>query len=103
MAVAQSISATASQSAWLLNVCQTALVQGVLETQVAQTISAVIAQPVTLNAPDEDDMHFVEVVVGGQADALVTGNVSHFATVEHIAVMTPANFLEFWKRMSTER
>jgi len=64
---------------------------------------AVTALPVTLNTPDEDDMPFVEVAISGQADALVTGNVGHFATVEHIVVMTPASFLEFWTRMSTER
>lgn len=45
----------------------------------------------------------VEVAVSGQADALVTGNVSHFTAGENIAVMTPASFLEFWVKRRSHR
>lgn len=63
---------------------------------------AVTAAPVTVNAPDEDDLPFVEVALSGRADALVTGNVSHFTAAENIVVMTPATFLEFWTRRSSQ-
>ena len=53
---------------------------------------AVTALPVTLNASDEDDLPFVEVALSGRADALVTGNISHFSATENIVVMTPATF-----------
>lgn len=42
-AAAQSIAATASQSAYLLNVSQTSQAQAILDTQIAQTSQAVIA------------------------------------------------------------
>ena len=61
---------------------------------------AVAALPIAFDMPDESDLPFIEVAVSGQADALVTGNVSHFASVENPGVMTPTGFLEFWAASS---
>jgi len=61
---------------------------------------AVSALPLAVNMPDRDDVPFLEVAVSGQADALVTGNVHHFAGVDRVAVLRAAEFLEFWAQRS---
>lgn len=63
----------------------------------------IAAIPLAVDMADKDDLPFVEVAVSGRADALVTGNVNHFMAGKNIAVMTPANFLEFWVKRSSSR
>lgn len=64
---------------------------------------AVTGLPLSVEAPDEDDLPFAEVAVSGRADALVTGNPGHFAFVEDLPVMLPVAFLEFWVQRSKDR
>lgn len=47
--------------------------------------------------PDAADLPFVEVAVGGRADALVTGNARHFVPVagsHDVPVLSPRAFLD---------
>jgi len=57
----------------------------------------VVADPLDLPLPDEADRPFLEVVVAGGADALVTGNTRHFrepgARLD-VAVTTPRGLLD---------
>ena len=43
---------------------------------------------------DADDRVFVEVALGGRADAVVTGNARHYPTGLAFAVLSPAGLLE---------
>jgi putative PIN family toxin of toxin-antitoxin system len=45
---------------------------------------------------DVDDLPFAEVALSGRADALVTGNVKHFAAMadREVKVLSPARLLE---------
>lgn len=43
---------------------------------------------------DADDRAFVEVALGGRADAVVTGNARHYPTQLSFAVLSPAALLE---------
>jgi len=42
---------------------------------------------------DEDDRAFVEVALGGAADAIVTGNLRHFPDDLGVPVVSPASLL----------
>ncbi|MFZ5912428.1 MAG: putative toxin-antitoxin system toxin component, PIN family [Chloroflexota bacterium] len=46
--------------------------------------------------PDPDDLMFAEVFITSEADALVTGNLKHFAPLvgRNLPVLSPARFLE---------
>ncbi len=59
--------------------------------------SAPLAKPL----PDPDDEPFLEVAIGGNVDALVTGNKRHFpkASAGSISVFTPAEFLSHFYRL----
>ena len=55
--------------------------------------------PASLSAvgyPDPDDLPFAEVFITADADALITGNIRHFAPLieKGLAVISPALFLE---------
>lgn len=56
----------------------------------------VIAPPLALRLPDTGDVAFVEVAVGGCADALVTGNLRDFpqVLVDGPRVVSPGELLE---------
>ncbi|MBX6378039.1 MAG: putative toxin-antitoxin system toxin component, PIN family [Clostridia bacterium] len=56
---------------------------------------AVVAPPQGVVLPDPDDVMFVEVALAGGADAIVTGNRSHFpdGMCRGIPVLSPAEFL----------
>lgn len=58
----------------------------------------VSAPPVSVVLPDLDDLPFLEVAVAGGADALVTGNLKHFARGARLRanVVDPNRFLELW-------
>lgn len=58
----------------------------------------VAAPPLGLELPDERDLPFLEVVVAGHAEALVTGNIRDFKSHETvpIAVESPADFIHHW-------
>ena len=56
----------------------------------------VSAPPLGLKLPDPDDAPFIEVAVAAKADALVTGNKTHFPTsaCQGIPVLSPAELLQ---------
>ncbi len=63
---------------------------------------AVYIQPQLLNPPpthipDLKDLPFAEVAVAAKADALVTGNMKHFAFLKefNMRVLSPAQFAEW--------
>jgi putative PIN family toxin of toxin-antitoxin system len=49
--------------------------------------------PYELPVPDPDDLPFIEVALAGSADAIATGNRSHFPKDMGIEVLTPAELL----------
>lgn len=54
--------------------------------------------PLAIRLPDPEDMMFIEVAVGGLAEALVTGNLRDYPQ-EHcqgVRVMTPRQWLGSW-------
>jgi putative PIN family toxin of toxin-antitoxin system len=65
-----------------------------------QNGQAVAAVPLAKPLPDADDEAFLEVAFSGQADALVTGNLSHFPKrfCGKINVLSPADFLAFYQK-----
>lgn len=57
----------------------------------------IVADPLALSLPDEDDRAFLEVAVAGGADALVTGNTKDFQLKEGrlaIPIVTPRQFID---------
>lgn len=55
----------------------------------------VFALPLKLALPDPDDLPFAEVAIGGDADALVTGNARHFTPAERLVdVLTPRELVD---------
>jgi len=50
------------------------------------------AEPITEKFNDEDDKKFYEVLISGQADYLITGNLSHFPDDVHI--VSPTYFID---------
>lgn len=69
---------------------------------------AVASPPLPLSLPDPDDLPFLEVAVTGRADALVTGNLAHFASSSIVSpdtalseimggrILSPADFISLW-------
>ena len=59
-------------------------------------------QPARLDLlmPDPDDTKFLEVAVGAEASALVTGNVRHYPPSQRrgVRVVTPREWLAAWLR-----
>lgn len=61
----------------------------------------VVARPLRVALPDEDDRMFVEVALAGAADAIVTGNVRHFVPRRGtlgVQVWTPREFVDRMRR-----
>ncbi len=57
----------------------------------------VVATPIKARLPDPDDHMFMEVAVGGEAGALITGNVRHFPIGNlrlGVPVLTPRQFID---------
>ena len=62
---------------------------------------AVVARPLDVVLPDPDDLPFLEVAVGGDANALVSGNTRHFKPTRgkhRVEVYDPARF---WATVSS--
>ena len=60
------------------------------------TGESVVAGHLTVVLPDSTDLPFLEVAAGGQASALITGNLKHFTPRRGhhgVHVCTPADFL----------
>ncbi len=57
------------------------------------------ATPLWVSLPDSSDQMFAEVAKDGAADALITGNLRHFPArlCRGLKVLSPAQFLIFWK------
>lgn len=57
----------------------------------------VLAVPLDAALPDPDDLPFLEVALGGRADALVTGNRRHFPASQchGMSVLSPAGLLDW--------
>jgi len=62
----------------------------------------VMALPLPKPLPDPDDDPFLEVALGGNVDAIVTGNKRHFpaASARPIKIFTPAEFLSYFYHLS---
>jgi putative PIN family toxin of toxin-antitoxin system len=68
----------------------------------AQMGVLVVPTPLRLELADPDDAAFVETSAAAHADALVTGNLRHYAGVPpalRLAVVTPAEFMERWHEL----
>ena len=60
------------------------------------TAELVVAPPLRVRVPDEDDLPFLEVAAAGTADALVTGNTRDYEPTRgrhDVRVITPAEFV----------
>ena len=62
----------------------------------------VASSPLSRSLPDLDDEPFLEVAIAAQAACLVTGNQVHFPPelCQGESVLSPSEFLEFYKRQS---
>lgn len=58
----------------------------------------VVGVPLAKSLPDPDDEPFLEVAIGGNVDALVTGNKRRFpvSASAPVKILTPTEFLEFF-------
>jgi putative PIN family toxin of toxin-antitoxin system len=76
--------------------------RGIDPARVESLLAAVLAGAEDVGAVDRwdgamtdaDDRVFVEVALGGRADAVVTGNARHYPTELAFAVLSPAALLE---------
>jgi len=61
------------------------------------------AIPLSVSLPDPDDAPVLEVALAAKADCLVTGNLRHFPARSRsgIPVLSPREFLEFFKKRKT--
>lgn len=57
-----------------------------------------------LNLPDPDDEPFLAVALAASADFLVTGNLSDYPPAKRrgCAVVSPAEFMEYWRKSQPE-
>jgi len=71
------------------------------ETDGIKITPSIIDEPLV----DKDDIQFLEVAVTGNADALVTGNKRHFKikSAKNCKIMSPDEFLRFWKQKGKDR
>lgn len=56
--------------------------------------------PLSEELPDPEDVPFLEVAIGGKAQVLVTGNLSHFPRTRRqaVRVLSPREFVSFFRR-----
>ncbi len=55
--------------------------------------------PLSYSIPDQDDLPFLEVALGGCAAALVTGNTKDYGpSVKGLSIVNPADFLRIFGR-----
>lgn len=64
-----------------------------------------VTTPLDRVLPDESDNPFMEVALSSGAECLVTGNLKHFPERcrAGVRVLTPKEFLEFFRRRRTSR
>lgn len=60
----------------------------------------VASTPLPCTLPDRTDEPFLEVAIAGKADALITGNITHFPARLRcrVRVLAPTKFLEFYRK-----
>ena len=60
----------------------------------------VSGSPLENRLPDPDDEPFLEIAMAGNAEALITGNSSHYpiASREGINLFSPSEFIEFYRQ-----
>ena len=58
-----------------------------------------VVPPLALRLPDPDDLAFIEVAVGGEVEAIVTGNTRHFPAHAGISIpiMSPSEFIAYFE------
>ena len=63
---------------------------------------SVVTQPLKKPLQDAGDEPFLEVAIAGKAACLITGNLKHYppANRQHVTVLSPADFLDFYRRHS---
>jgi putative PIN family toxin of toxin-antitoxin system len=54
----------------------------------------VVAEPLAISIPDQDDLAFLEVAVTGKADYLITGNKRDFSAVGSLSIVSPKEFFD---------
>lgn len=61
--------------------------------------------PLDRTLPDESDNPFMEVAISSGAECLITGNLKHFPERcrAGVMVLSPKEFLDFFKRRRTSR
>jgi predicted nucleic acid-binding protein len=66
---------------------------------------SVASNPLPVRLPDPSDEPFLESAVTGKADCLITGNTRHFppARREGMTVLSPREFLDYYRKRSTPR
>ena len=66
----------------------------------AESERVVAAVRLNRKPPDESDRPFLEVVLAGAADSLVTGNVRHFGPAQSasVPIERPGEFVHRWGR-----
>jgi putative PIN family toxin of toxin-antitoxin system len=62
------------------------------------------ASPLKQHLPDIDDEPFLEVAITGKSSSLITGNLIHypFELRQGIRVLSPSEFMEFYRKNKTE-
>jgi len=66
---------------------------------------SVPSNPLPVRLPDPSDEPFLESAVTGKADCLITGNTRHFPSArrEGMTVLSPREFLDYYRKRSTPR
>jgi putative PIN family toxin of toxin-antitoxin system len=72
---------------------------------IAQHGKKTASSPLARVLPDPDDEPFLEVAVAGRVACLVTGNRAHFPVKSRqgVKVLSPREFLEFYKKDKTQK
>lgn len=62
------------------------------------------ASPLKQHLPDIDDELFLEAAITGKSSSLITGNLIHYPFVlrQGIRVLSPSEFIEFYRENETE-
>ncbi len=65
---------------------------------------SIIAEPIALPLPDEDDIPFLEVAIAGNIKILVTGNKKHFPKKKYskVKIYSPSEFIKEYGNLVDE-
>jgi putative PIN family toxin of toxin-antitoxin system len=60
----------------------------------------IVAEPIKIAFPDDDDRKFYEIAKGGKAECLITGNTNHFP--KNKLIKTPREFMNKYEKKNKE-